>query len=404
MTDRWDVAVVGGGIVGLATARSLLLARPGLRVTVLERGPTLAYGQTGHNSGVIHSGAYYRPGSVKARLCGEGRRRLIEYLKAKGLEHRIPGKLIVAVRPDQVARLRAIGERAATNGVEGVRWRSAEEIRSLEPRVRGVAALEVPGAGIVDYGAVARSFARDIEDLGGTIRTRTEVRRVRGTGPGVEIEHPGGTLSARVLVGCAGIEADRLARHCGADPTVRIVPFRGEYYSLRDPDRWGLTHLIYPVPDPALPFLGVHLTLTLHRGIEAGPNAVLALGRQAYRRHEFSLRDLADLALDPGSWALARRWVRTGIYEELRSLSRSVYARDLREMVPSITEDDLRPGGAGIRAQAVDRAGRLVDDFVLIDGPRALHVINAPSPAATSSLALADEIRDRLLRRRDLAL
>jgi L-2-hydroxyglutarate oxidase len=220
----------------------------------------------------------------------------------------------------------------------------------------------------------------------------------------VEIELAQGSLTARVLVGCAGVEADRLARRCGADPTVQIVPFRGEYYSLRDPDRWGLTHLLYPVPDPALPFLGVHLTLTLHRGIEAGPNAVLALGRQAYRRHEFSLRDLADLALDPGSWALARRWARTGLYEELRSLSRSLYARDLRAMVPSITDEDLRPGGAGIRAQAVDRAGRLVDDFVLIDGPRALHVVNAPSPAATSALALGDAIRDRLLQRRELGL
>ncbi len=404
MTDRWDVAVVGGGIVGLATARSLLLQRPGLRVTILERAPGLAGAQTGHNSGVIHSGAYYRPGSAKARLCLEGRRRLIEYLEAKGLEYRIPGKLIVAGRPDQAARLRVLAERASANGVEGARWRSAEEIRSLEPEIRGVAALEIPGAGIVNYAAVAHSYARDVEDLGGTIRTGTPVLRASNTGAGIEIEHAGGALSARVLVGCAGIEADRLARSCGTDPAVQIVPFRGEYYTLRDPDRWGLSHLIYPVPDPTVPFLGVHLTLTLHRGIEAGPNAVLALGRAAYRRHEISVRDLAELALAPGSWALARRWGRTGIYEALRSLSRSVYARDLRTMVPAITDADLLPGGAGIRAQAVDRAGRLVDDFVLIDAPHALHVLNAPSPAATAALALADTIRDRLLHRRDLAL
>ena len=404
MAERTDVAVVGGGIVGLASARALLRARPGLHVVVLERGNAIAHGQTGHNSGVIHSGAYYRPGSAKAQLCVDGRRRLLDYLSTNGLEHRIPGKLIIATRPDQLAPLRTIGARAAANGVEGVRWCSAEELRALEPRTRGLAALEVPGTGIVDYAAVARSYARDIEDLGGTVRTRSELLRASVTSDGVEIEHRGGILEARMLVGCAGIEADRLARCCGADPTVQIVPFRGEYYSLRDPDRWGLNHLLYPVPDPALPFLGVHVTLTLHRGIEAGPNAVLALGRQAYRRHEFSVRDLATLALHPGSWALARRWARTGLYEELRSLSRSIYARDLRAMVPSITDEDLRPGGAGIRAQAVDRAGRLVDDFVLIDGPRSLHVVNAPSPAATSALALGDVIRDRLLHHRDGAL
>jgi L-2-hydroxyglutarate oxidase len=400
MTDRADVTVVGGGIVGLATARALLLARPGLRIRILERAARVAEGQSGHNSGVLHSGAYYRPGTAKARLCLRGRSLLLDYLSTKGLEYQIPGKLIVATASRELAQLELLGERAAANGVKGVRWRTSEEIRAREPLARGCAALEVPTAAIVDYASVTRSFVNDVEELGGEVRTNAGVTGVgRGHDDSLEIQTSGGSETTRWLVACAGIESDRVALRAGCNPGLRIVPFRGEYYRLKSPERFPITRLLYPVPDPRLPFLGVHLTRRLDGGIDAGPNAVLALGRDSYHRHDVRLRDCAELLLYPGGWSLARRWAKIGLYEELRSLSRSIYARDLQRMVPSITDDDLTPGGAGIRAQAVDRSGRLVDDFVLAEGPRSVHVVNAPSPAATSSMALAEEIRDRLLRR-----
>ncbi len=393
MTERDDVVVVGGGIVGLATAWTVAQQRSEARVTVLEKEAAVGAHQTGHNSGVIHSGAYYRPGSVKARTCRRGRELLLKFLAERRLPYRIVGKLIVAAAPAELPALEQIRRRAEKNGVAGVRLVTADELRTLEPEVAGVAALEVPTAGITDYAEVARALARDLSTRGHLVRVGAEVTGVTADRDGVTVRlADGGTVRARYLINCAGLDSDRVARCSGLDPPVRIVPFRGEYYWVRAARRLGLTRLIYPVPDPGLPFLGVHLTLTITGRIEAGPNAVLALAREGYRRGTISLRDLWETASWPGSVRLARRLFGTGSYEFLRSRSRGWFARDLARLVPSLTADDLEPGGAGVRAQAVDRRGALVDDFVIVNGPRMTHVLNAPSPAATSSFGLAEEI------------
>jgi L-2-hydroxyglutarate oxidase len=392
MSEDADLAIVGGGIVGLATAYTLLAGSPTLRIVVLEKEEGVGRHQTGHNSGVIHSGVYYRPCSAKARLCGRGRKLLIDYCDAKNIPHRKTGKLIVATRSEEIPALRAIQERAIANGVPGVVALSSIEIRAVEPEVRGLSALSVPTAEIVDYGEVVRSLAHDVGDRGGALSLNSALRGVEHQGDRLILRTDGGDVRTRFLVNCAGLQADRVARLAGVDPGVQIIPFRGEFYWIRPERQLQLEHLLYPVPDPALPFLGVHLTLTIHGGIEAGPNAVLAWAREGYLRTTIRWSDMAEMATFPGFWPMARRFWRVGLYEQYRSMSRRQYASDLGQMVPSITAGDLRRGGAGVRAQAVDRAGHLLDDFVIQTGPRSLHVLNAPSPAATSSLAIAEEI------------
>jgi len=390
------IVIVGAGIVGLATAYTLLRRRPGLPLLVLDKEERVASHQTGHNSGVIHSGVYYRPGSLKARLCLSGRRLLLDYLRERGLPFRICGKVIVATRPTELGPLSELGQRAKANGVPDVRVLAPEELRALEPEVRGLSALHVPGTGIVDYTAVSNALVQDIRAMGGEVRTRRSVGSLRIDAGGVEVGTRDETIEASFLVNAAGLQADRLAALAGPRPPCLIVPFRGEYYSLTARAGELVHRLIYPVPDPDLPFLGVHLTPRIDGSVEAGPNAVLALAREGYRRGDLAWRDLAGFALYPGFVRMARQYWPMSVREGLRSLSKAMFLGDLQRLVPRLARDDLDGWGAGVRAQALGPGGELVDDFLLVEGRRALHVLNAPSPAATSSLAIADYLVDRI--------
>jgi len=389
MTDSCDVAIVGGGILGLATARELVWRRHGADVAVLEREAELAQHQTGHNSGVVHAGIYYEPGSLKARLCVEGARNLYSYCEKRGVPFEKRGKLVVARDAGELWRLHELERRGRANGVAGLRRLDAQGLRDIEPHARGVAALHSPETGVVDFAAVARAFASDVETAGGRIELGCEVAAIEADGERLRIAYGRGELRARFAVFCAGLEADRLAVAAGAEPDPRIVPFRGAYLRLR-PDRAHLVRgLIYPVPDPSLPFLGVHLSRHIDGKVSLGPSALLAPARLAY-----------SLAW-PGTWRMARRWWRTGLSELGHAASTRRVAREAAAYVPELNSGDFEPWYSGIRAQAVARDGRLVDDFVISDTERALHVRNAPSPAATSALALARLIADRAEARLD---
>lgn len=392
---RVDVAIVGGGIVGLATGRALALERR-RRVVVLEAEDEVARHQTGHNSGVVHSGLYYKPGSLKAETCVAGRDALYRFCDEHGIAYERCGKLVVATDASELPALDELERRGRANGLQGLRRLGPEEIREREPEVAGVAGLEVTETGIVDFVAVARALARELREHGGEVRTGARVLSVRAAADGLVVETAAGAVEAARLVNCAGLQCDRVARLCGVEPKVRIVPFRGEYYEVV-PERRGLVRdLVYPVPDPRFPFLGVHFTRTIDGRIEAGPNAVLALKREGYRWRDVAWHDVAEMALYPGLWRLAGRYWRTGAMEVWRSLSKRRFVAALRRLVPAIREDDVEAAGAGVRAQAVDRSGRLLDDFCLMAGERSLHVLNAPSPGATASLAIGRAIAARL--------
>ncbi|HET9228341.1 MAG TPA: L-2-hydroxyglutarate oxidase [Thermoanaerobaculia bacterium] len=382
-----DVAVIGGGLVGLATA--MALSERGGAVTVLEAEDRIASHQSGHNSGVIHSGLYYKPGSLKARLCVEGARALWGFCEEEGIATQRCGKLVVATEEEELPRLDELERRGHANGLNGLRRLRADEIREIEPHATGIAALHVPETGIVDYPAVARAYAKRIESRGGRILTKARVTSVR---PGPVLETTAGSVACSRLVNCAGLQSDRIARLCGAEPDVRIVPFRGEYYDLVKTDL--VRGLIYPVPDPRFPFLGVHLTRMIGGGVEAGPNAVLALKREGYRWADVSVRDALDTAGWPGFWALAARFWKIGFYEVWRSLRKSAFVRDLQRLVPEIRPEDVHRAGAGVRAQALERNGDLVDDFRIVETEGAVHVLNAPSPGATASMAIGRAIAD----------
>lgn len=399
MTGRsiHDVAVVGGGIVGLATARSLLHADPHRRVVVLEKESTVARHQSGHNSGVIHSGIYYRPGSMKARLCRAGARSIEHFARAHGIAVELTGKLIAATRTEELDGLAQLEARGRAHGL-AVRRLDPGQASEIEPHLRCVAALHVPETGVTDYGAIARQLAADLRACGGEVRTDTRflgTSRVSGVH---RIRTDRGDLLARVLVNCAGLQSDLVAATLGVDPPARIIPFRGEYLELRPAAAHLIHGLIYPVADPAFPFLGVHLTRGVDGTVHAGPNAVLALAREGYRWRDVAPRELSDTLRSAAFRNLAKRHVRTGIEEVRRSLSRRRFLRDLQRLVPELTAEDLLPADAGVRAQAVRSDGSLVDDFLIVERPGALHVLNAPSPAATSSLEIGDEIARRLSR------
>jgi 2-hydroxyglutarate dehydrogenase len=399
-----DVAIVGGGIVGLATARELALR--GRRVLVLERERELGAHQTSHNSGVIHQGIYYTPGSLKARLCRAGADRLYEYCEAHGIRAEPCGKLVMAVRDADLPRLDELERRATANGVPGLRRLGPAEIREIEPEATGLAALHSPRTGIVDFAAVAAAYARDIEAHGGAIHTGVDVRAVTDTptgahlhlGSDLAIQHsgPANRVEARRAVTCGGAWSDLLAASSGTEVDVRIVPFRGAYLKLK-PDRAHLVRgQIYPVPDPSLPFLGVHLSPTIHGEVLLGPTALMAGARDAYRLARIRRADLGSTLRWPGTRKLVRKWWRTGAREMANAASRRLIVRDLARYVPAIGLDDVEPGPAGIRAQAVGRDGALLDDFAFAETAHALHVVNAPSPAATASLAIAELVADRL--------
>jgi len=392
-----DVLVIGGGIVGLATARALACER-GVTTILLEAEPALGAHQTGHNSGVVHSGLYYRPGSRKSATCVAGRVALEAYLAERRLPYERCGKLVVAVEEAELGRLEELERRGRANGLAGIERLDAAGIREREPAVAGIAGLWVPETGIVDFGAVARSFAADLAAAGATVRTGASVRAIREGAGGVEVGLAGGEgLSAGLLVGCAGLESDRLARLAGVDPGVRIVPFRGDYHLLAPEAAARVRGLIYPVPDPELPFLGVHFTRRIDGTVEAGPSAVLAWSRRRYARAAFSARDAATTLGFPGFWRMAPRMLGTGWDEYRRAFSRRRFAASLARLVPATRLEDLRRGGCGLRAQAVDRTGKLLDDFAWAESERTIHVLNAPSPAATASMAIGREIAARAL-------
>lgn len=389
-----DVAVIGGGVVGTATAMALLERHPGLSVAVLEKEDHLAAHQTGHNSGVIHSGLYYKPGSLKARTCTSGREALYSFCAEHGIAHERCGKIVVATCDAEIPALDVLEQRGRENGLTGLERFDGRGLRHFEPHAAGVAGLFVPQTGIVDYAAVTGAYADVIRSRGGQVRTSCNVERVTRQQGGFVLGTAQGNLPCRFLINCAGLQSDRLARLCGIAMDVHIIPFRGEYY-LVAPTRCGLVkNLIYPVPDPAFPFLGVHFTRMIAGGLEAGPNAVLAFKREGYGRFSFSLRDTLEMFMFAGFRNLARRYWRVGMQEYRRSFSRKMFVRDLRRLVPELQGEDVRPGGAGVRAQAVDREGRLLDDFCLVDGDGMIHVLNAPSPAATASISIGRTIAD----------
>ena len=394
----YDFVVIGGGIVGLSTAWTLLRRYPGAGVVVLEKEETLARHQTGHNSGVIHSGVYYKPGSMKARFAREGGNRLVELCKEHGVAYEICGKVIVATEPEEIPRLRNIYERGIENGL-AVEKIGPEELGELEPYATGLAALKVPSTGIVDFVGVAGAFARMIADEGGELRVGTEVTGISETGDRVELRTSGESIRARVLINCAGLHSDRVAALAGVETGARIVPFRGEYYDLAPKSRHLVKNLIYPVPDPSFPFLGVHFTRKVQGGVETGPNAVLGLAREGYKKTDFRARDLAEVLSYPAFWRLASRNWRTGAGEVFRSLSKKAFVRGLRRLVPQVEEDDLVPVEAGVRAQALMKDGTLADDFLIVEGERSVHVLNAPSPAATACIPIGEAIVDRVPRR-----
>ena len=395
-----DVTVIGAGIVGLATAHALLERRPSLSLTVVEKESAIATHQTGRNSGVIHSGIYYKPGSAKARLAVEGRRRLIEFCQQHDIPFEMCGKVIVATSPEETERLHGLDERATHNGVAARRI-SVEELAEREPHVAPGPALLVEDAGIVDFGGVATALAEDIQRRGGEIRLNWPLERVEAGADGLALGSGEEALHTRWIANCGGLFSDRLVALAGARPPATIMPFRGEYSALIPERRSLCRHLVYPLPDPQFPFLGAHFSRTIDGSIHVGPNAVPALAREGYRWRDVSLQELRRLLGRRSTYRLARKYWRTGLAEITRSVRRAALVAQLQTLIPEVTADDLHPEPAGVRAQAVDASGRLLDDFVFHDTERAIHVVNAPSPAATASLAIGDQIAGRLLGRMD---
>jgi (S)-2-hydroxyglutarate dehydrogenase len=395
MNDRThDVAIIGGGIVGLATALALCERFPRCRVGVVEKEPRPGSHQTGHNSGVIHAGIYYKPGSYKAQLCVEGVRLLKAFCDANGVAYENCGKVIVATTADELPRLQTLYERGTANGVEGLEMIGPERLQEIEPHARALQALYSPHTAIVDYGAVTAALAARLDQHGVELLTGTRVRAIERADAQLYLETTRGRVAAHHVINCAGLYADAVASLMGVRPDVRIIPFRGEYYVLRREQR-VVRGLIYPVPDPEFPFLGVHFTKRIQGDIEAGPNAVLAFAREGYRLRDVNVAETLAVLGYRGFWAMARRYWRTGIYEFYRSLSKPAFLRALQRLVPELKEEDLTPGGSGVRAQAVSRDGALIDDFKIIETPDAIHVLNAPSPAATASLAIGEHIARR---------
>ena len=383
---------MGGGIVGLATAYRLGERFPGARITLLEKESSVGQHQTGHNSGVLHSGLYYKPGSARARLAVSGIRQMVAFCQENAIPHEVCGKLVVAADESEAPRLRALEERGRANGLEGLRWLERDAMREIEPHVGGVAALRVPQEGIVDYPRVATTLATRLAERGARVVTGARVSRLERSGSGWIARTSGGDFAGDFVITCAGLHADRVAEMAGERREMRILPFRGEYYKIKAGRQHLVRNLIYPTPDPRFPFLGVHFTRLIHGGIEAGPNAVLAFAREGYRKTDINVRDLWDALSYSGFRRFLRRYPSVAWFELRRSFSRELFCRSLQRLVPEIQPEDLDTGGSGVRAQAIAPEGELIQDFSLIARPNALHVLNAPSPAATASLAIGEEI------------
>ena len=394
---KTDYLVIGGGVVGLATAWRLQTMQPGSRICVLEKEPEVGSHQSSHNSGVLHCGLYYKPGSIKAILAVRGIRQMVEFCREADIDHEVCGKLVVACNDTELERLRKLEERGRQNGLEGIEFLGREAMLEREPNVGGIAALRVPQEGIVDYPAVCSELKRRITANGGDVQTGARVTRLKQRGGEWIATTPKGEFAGRYLVNCAGLHCDRVAGLAGEKRETRIVPFRGEYYKLVEGSEGLVRHLIYPVPDPQFPFLGVHFTRLIHGGIEAGPNAVLAFAREGYRKTDVNVRDLWDAVTYSGLWRFVVKYPRMTALELWQSLSKRRFCKALQKLVPIIRVTDIEPGGAGVRAQAMAREGNLIQDFCLIQRPAALHVLNAPSPAATASLAIGEEIVRKIL-------
>jgi L-2-hydroxyglutarate oxidase len=397
MSSEPTIVIIGGGIVGLATAKALVEAERPARPIVLEKEPAVARHQTGHNSGVIHSGIYYKPGSLKARFTVQGAREMIAFAQENGIAHEVCGKVVVATLPEELPRLEELHRRGVANGTPGLEMIGIERLREIEPHAAGLKALAVASTGIIDYVGVAERYAAIVRERGGTIRTNARVNALRRDGSEWVVETTAGTERTPYVINCAGLYSDFMARLTGATPPVRIIPFRGEYYELVKERESLVKSLIYPVPDPAFPFLGVHFTRMVKGGVEAGPNAVLSFKREGYRKTDFDAREAWDTLSYPGFWRLATKYWRMGAGEFHRSFSKPAFVRALQRLLPDLRSDDLHPAGAGVRAQAIDPMGALVDDFSIQALGGLVHVLNAPSPAATASLpigrAIAEEAR-----------
>jgi len=387
-----SVAVIGGGIVGLATAWRLGQKLPEARITVLEKEDAVGKHQSGNNSGVLHSGLYYKPGSLKARLAVSGIRQMVAFCQEHGVPHEICGKLVVATSQEELPRLEALHERGRQNGLDGLALLGQDEMRAIEPHAGGLAALRVPQEGIVDYGKVCEALVAEITKPGGRVVTGAKVQKLRPASGGWVADTPKGEFACDLLVNCAGLHSDRVSQLAGERRQARIVPFRGEYYKIRQDRQHLVRNLIYPVPDPSFPFLGVHFTRLIHGGIEAGPNAVLAFAREGYRKTDVNLRDLFDALTYRGLWRFLARHPKMSWAELRRSFSKRLFSESLQRLVPEIQVADLETGGAGVRAQALTPDGELLQDFLIIARPNALHVLNAPSPGATAALAIGDYI------------
>ena len=389
-----DIAIVGGGIVGLSTARTLAERYSGLGIAVFEKELDVAQHQTGHNSGVIHSGIYYRPGSLRARMAVEGSERMMSFCAEHGIPFDRCGKVIVATAKSQIPALEELARRGDANGVPDVRMIGPDELAELEPHATGIQALHVPSAGIVNYSLVAQMYRKLFEQAGGQVRTGGEVFAIVEEPNALRLETAHGDVRSRHVIACGGLFADRVSISAGLKPPLKTAPFRGEYYELVPDSRYLVRNLIYPVSNPAFPFLGVHFTRRINGAIEVGPNAVFALKRQGYRWRDVSIRDTLDILGYAGFWRMAARYWRTGIGEMYRSLHKDAMVKELQKLVPAVTGQDLVRAGAGVRAQALDRQGRLIEDFHIVQQPRMIHVLNAPSPAATASLRIGESVAD----------
>lgn len=389
---KYDIVVIGGGIVGLASALRYLEEHPTAKVCVLEKEKEVAMHQTGHNSGVIHSGVYYKPGSLKARNCIDGYNRLLQFCEEESVPYELCGKVIVATSQEELPTLQMIEDRGKENGLEGLKRLNVEQLKEYEPHVNGIEGIFVPQTGIIDYKAVCQKYAEKIQQLGGELHTQSPVRAIRKLANGVEVISDNGSYEGKLVVNCAGLYSDKIARMTMPDLPLKIIPFRGEYYELKPEKQHLVKNLIYPVPDPNFPFLGVHFTRMIHGGVEAGPNAVLAYQREGYTKKDVDFKELFEALTWPGFQKVAFKYWQTGLGELYRSYSKQAFAKALQKLIPEITADDLLPGGAGVRAQACDKTGGLLDDFSILQDKHVINVCNAPSPAATSSLAIGNTV------------
>ncbi|MFC5713012.1 L-2-hydroxyglutarate oxidase [Thalassorhabdus alkalitolerans] len=387
----YDYAIIGGGIVGLSVGHSLTKRFPGASILMIEKEESWASHQTGHNSGVIHSGIYYKPGSYKARFAKAGNQSMVEFCQEHNIDHDVCGKVIVATNDQELPRLDNLYKRGLENGLN-IRKISREELKEKEPNVNGLAAIHVPSAGIVNFKQVSETFASLIEKGGGTMLLNTEVQNITEEESQVTIETQHSTYQAKTLINCAGLHSDRIARKTGYHTDMKVIPFRGEYYTLKEEKRGLVKNLVYPVPNPDFPFLGVHFTRMIDGEVEAGPNAVLSFKREGYRKTDFLLKDFMEVMGYSGFWKLARNYVKEGSEEMIRSFSKAKFVESLQKLIPEITGDDLEPAPAGVRAQALKADGSLVDDFHIVTGKNSFHICNAPSPAATASIQIGEEV------------